>query len=244
MKILNKVTLLAADTSRSQAYTQAMINAGIIPENVLIYGLGKGNKRGKLLSPPPFQKINNLFVPNLLEPLNKTVNDLGSNIKTLKAETIKSKEILRVLSSIDSTFIIYSGFGGEIVPKTLCNNFKFIHIHSGWLPNFSGSTTLYYSLLFNGKCAASAIILNEEIDSGEIINRRRYKAPPPGIDIDHVYDGAIRADLLIRIMKFYAKYGVFPKKKKQNLKKRVVHYKIHPLLKNIIISKVNSKGFL
>ena len=49
-----------------------------------------------------------------------------------------------------------------------------MHVHSGKLPEYRGSTTLYYSLLEKNKVAASAIMINEGIDTGDIVYFKEF----------------------------------------------------------------------
>ena len=62
------------------------------------------------------------------------------------------------------------------------------------MPEYRGSTTVYYGLLNDGNCGVTAILLKPEIDNGDIV-ARKSTAPPSSVDIDHLYDNAIRADL-------------------------------------------------
>lgn len=243
MTILQGVTFLAADTSRSQAYAQAMRQAELIPEYVLIFGVGAGSQRGSTSSPLSFQRsVGHLFLPDLSEPLEQTVQTLGCSFEILDVTSIKATELFERLSDVANTTVIYSGFGGEIVPERICRAYCVLHVHTGWLPDYAGSTTLYYSLLNKGYCAASAFLLNEAIDQGDIIERRKYPAPPPGIDLDHLYDSAVRSDLLIKVLKNYAAKGVLPVGQPQDHNVGRMHYVIHPVLKNIVRARVD-EGF-
>ena len=88
-----------------------------------------------------------------------------------------------------------------MVPEEMLGlGIPFLHIHSGWLPEYRGSTTVYYSLLNDGDCGVTAILLKPEIDNGDIVARKKYPAPAYGVDIDHLYDNAIRADLLSEVL--------------------------------------------
>ena len=47
--------------------------------------------------------------------------------------------------------------------------------------------------------------MDEQIDIGMIVKRRRYPIPTPGIDVDYLWDPVIRADLLVRLMTEFTK---------------------------------------
>ena len=109
----------------------------------------------------------------------------------------------------------------------------FLHMHSGWLPEYGGSTTLYYSWLTERRCAVTAFFMDLKIDNGPIIQRRRYPTPPPGIDVDHLYDGAIRADMLVRVLSGVFRDGRFSTVSGNG--KTRTYYVIHPVLKHLAL---------
>lgn len=137
--------------------------------------------------------------------------------------------------------IIYSGYGGQIVgKKILQTNIPVLHIHGGWLPDYRGSTTIYYSLLKEHSCGASAILLSSKIDGGFIIKRRKYPAPKPGTDIDYIYDNEIRANLLIEVLSEWQAGGGFSGLIKQDENSGIMYYVIHPVLKHLAILSLKS----
>ena len=57
----------------------------------------------------------------------------------------------RKLKEAGPEIIIYSGYGGVILKeKVLSQGKKFLHVHGGFLPQYKGSTTNYYSILNEG----------------------------------------------------------------------------------------------
>lgn len=132
--------------------------------------------------------------------------------------------------------IIYSGYGGQIVgSKILDTNIPVLHIHGGFLPDYKGSTTIYYSLLKDHECGASAILLSSKIDSGVIVKRKKYPAPRPSTDVDYVHDNGIRADLLVDVLEEWQKRGSFSETIKQDENSGTMYYVIHPVLKHLAI---------
>ena len=122
----------------------------------------------------------------------------------------------------------------------LCET-RFIHAHAGWLPEYRGSTTIYYSLIDRNDCAVSVIELKPKIDTGDILARKRYSAPIPGIDIDYIYDNQIRADLLSETLRSYWENKEFDMIISQNEEKSTTYYVIHPLLKHLAILSISSE---
>ena len=113
---------------------------------------------------------------------------------------------------------------------------KFLHIHPGKLPEYRGSTTIYYSLLQTNKVAATAIFLNEEIDKGNIICSKEFKFDFDAKLIDLVFDPLLRAEVLLAAIKLLSKDKNC--EKTQNSLMGTDYFIIHPILKHLAILKV------
>ena len=111
----------------------------------------------------------------------------------------------------------------------------FLHFHSGYLPKYRGSTTIYYSILNNEKCGVTAILLNEKIDMGKIVGKKTYEKPLFGDDIDYLFDSSIRADLMIDVLTNYINNGFFSNTETQESTSGETYFVIHPLLKHFSI---------
>ena len=118
---------------------------------------------------------------------------------------------------------------------------KFIHIHPGIVPEYKGSTPIYYSILKEDKCGATAFFMNEEIDSGEIIMQKEFDMPLPDEDIDYYYDCTMRATLLKDILDIYVTKDEFPKEALLRHVNEEAYFIIHPVLKHIAILKCQIK---
>lgn len=233
--ILQNTLFFAACTCRSQAYAQALVNADMHPENTLVYGDEKSGLPGQnsTVSGKAGMSQNGLFLPDLSLPLVRILKMNRLKYVRSPAVHVNEKDILDKISEISPKLVIYSGYGSQIVPASLLDlGIPFLHVHSGWLPDYRGSTTLYYSWLKENNCAASAILLEREIDTGPVIRRERYPAPPCDIDPDYVYDAAIRADLLIKVLKEDYKNGKFVNLMPQS-KEGKTYFVIHPVLKHL-----------
>ncbi|MBT8363651.1 MAG: CDP-glycerol glycerophosphotransferase family protein, partial [Deltaproteobacteria bacterium] len=110
-----------------------------------------------------------------------------------------------------------------------------------WLPSYRGSTTVYYSLLNDRNCGVSAILLSKNIDEGPLVGRRTYPPPPADVDIDYVYDGVIRSNLLISVLQDYIEKGYFPDIYQQDANEGYTYYVIHPVLKHLAILSLSSE---
>lgn len=234
---LNGVMLLAAFSSRSQAYAQALARAGLAPEHVVTYGENAAAQP----SPSPFREWQGIAFHDPRRSLAETCAAAGWPMFHCATDDINSAEVEAAIQARQPRLVIYSGRGGQIVGERLLQiGSPFLHIHSGWLPQYRGSTTLYYALLNADPPAASAIILDRNIDTGPVIARQTYPRPPAGMDIDQVYDQALRADLLVRLMRIYAAEGRLPNPSPQEQGDADPYYVIHPVLKHLALLSLGS----
>lgn len=237
---LEGVWFLAGDTARSQAYAQAMVRRRIEPEGVLFFSESNQRRVDRPTATVTKSSLQDLYLPDLQIPLLETCDRCGWPLQWIASDDVNDPRIAAEIRKVNPRLVIYSGYGGQIVQKaTLALGPPFLHIHSGWLPEERGSTTLYYSLLRADSCSASAILLRETIDTGPILARKRYPKPLPGMDVDHCYDSAIRADLLIEMLSFYQKHGVLPEAVEQDSLIGTSHYVIHPVLKHLALLSVD-----
>jgi len=227
------VLFLAGFTARSQAYAQAMARAGLAPAWVTTFG-NPAKDQADRTADPDGAEAGALFLPDLTRPLRDTCADAGWPADHLAAADINDDSIARHLVERRPRLVVYSGYGGQLVKPAIINlGFDILHLHSGWLPDYRGSTTIYYSWLREGRCGVTALILDSGIDTGPIVARRHYPAPPPGIDVDKVYDSAIRADLLVDVLKDYARADRL--ERKPNPDGGRTYYVVHPVLKHVAL---------
>ncbi len=233
MVVLDGVVLLAAFTARSQAYVQALAHAGLQPEMVILFGSEKAPPPGEGLARNRVA-VPGLFLPSLDISLPQTIKKHHWNYEELFATDVNDSVILDTVRKHKPKLIVYSGYGAQLVRKDLLQNgAPLLHIHSGWLPQYRGSTTLYYSWLRENRCGASAIFLEEGIDTGPVLAKRHYPPPPPGVDPDYLYDTAIRADLLIAVLRDYRSKGLLLPKAQETVGN--TYYVIHPVLKHLAL---------
>ena len=148
---------------------------------------------------------------------------------------INSQEVIELISSRPESVFIFSGFGGVLLRKNLLASGKrFLHVHGGYLPEYKGSTTNYFSLIMDNKMGASSIFLTAEIDCGPVLFRQEFPAPQKREDIDHVFDSAARAKVLIETLQSYVELGDWNFELEDN-KGGETYYVIHPVLKHIAI---------
>ena len=197
---LDGVILLAAYSLRSRAYAQALAAAGMEPDAVLMFGNAGQDMPIDIPEDPRQTGALPYFVPDFRESLAETCERKTWNVIRSEAENVNDLAIVRTVSSLQPKLVIYSGYGGQLVKSELLMlDMPILHCHAGWLPDFRGSTTIYYSVLKERCCAVTALLLDAGIDTGPIIAQKKYPPPDAGIDMDNIYDNAIRADILVDV---------------------------------------------
>ncbi len=208
----NKFSIIVSNTTRSVCYLKELKLNNLVPENIIYINDLSNNKASKILKKRKF-----IFKSSCLKIFNNKIID---------------KKISSYLLNIKSKNIIYSGYPGIIIKEEkLLNQKNLIHAHPGKLPEYKGSTTIYYSILKEKKIYCSTIILNKKIDSGKISIVKKYPLPKNIKLIDKDYDNLIRAKNIIYFLKDF---------KKKNLKKNIYsvpYYVIHPILRSIVLYK-------
>ena len=231
--ILDRVVLLAGYTPRSQAYVQAMRNASIAPGHTILFGSEKPVLPGQVHKCQASSSVPGLFLPDLSTPLKTFMQNEKWFWSQLRCDNINDLKIRSAIKESSPDMVIYSGYGSQLVKPALLNlNIPFLHMHSGWLPAYKGSTTIYYSWLQEQNCSVSAIYLQPGIDEGPIVLRKKYPLPPSDIDPDYVYDCAMRADLLVRVLGKLGDGKTVPDSVPQ-AEKGKTYYVIHPVLKHL-----------
>lgn len=231
---LHGIGLVAAPTARSQAYIQALAANGLYPEFVLILGDERSPGVPTATSAP--QRWRGIPLVDLNESVTATCCRAGIRTRKVAASSINDATTLKVLRELQPHTLIYSGAGGQIVSsEALGLGARFLHMHAGHIPDYRGSTTIYYALLNGKPPAVTAIFLDARIDTGSILTRRSYPAPDRSIDIDRVYDASIRADTLARLMRDYAAAGSFAPPSPQRKDEGATYFVIHPVLKHLAI---------
>ncbi|MGM0702859.1 MAG: formyltransferase family protein [Pseudomonadota bacterium] len=238
-KILGRVVFLAADTMRSRSYAQALVAEGFYFDVVILVKSHEQARWGQSTNPPAPPNNDLSFgssFPDLRRSLEDSCSALTDRVETVISGTVNCEAVCKLLQGLDPEFVIYSGFGGELVkPAVLTASGPMLHMHAGWLPDYRGSTTVYYSLLDHGVAGVTAILLSPEIDVGEMLCRCNYPPPPKGVELDYYYDGLIRSDMMVRVLKYVWINGGLPPSRKQDQARGEVYYIIHPVLKHLSV---------
>lgn len=241
--MLSEVGLIAANTSRSRAYLAALERHSLLPAWTLLLDdgsqeamPGQAAETVKLLSTFPHRDScwsEAAFDP--AAPLQPWLKRLGLAYTLAGSRDINAPGVVELIARSAPSVLIYSGYGGALLRRELlaCGK-QFLHVHGGYLPDFKGSTTNYYSLLAENALGASALFLTAEIDSGPVLFRRRFPPPCERTEIDHRYDAAARARVLIDTLQAYRANGEWRFDLPDN-RGGSTYYIIHPVLKHLAI---------
>jgi len=190
-------------------------------------------------------RINNL-IPNYIIHLDnkkkyyeKYFKDFSSTnnskYKRFVSETIDSAYVKKKILELDDKILVYSGYPGKIIRTIEILKKKFLlHSHPGKLPNFRGSTVMFYSLILQKQIYCSTIVLSPFLDRGKIILKKKYEIPKKISQINGSFDDKIRAlNMAQSLIKF--KLNNF-NKIRNNDKKLYVDYTVaHTLLRSLAL---------
>ena len=217
-------SIILAETSRSLIYLRALASRSLYPDQVFYL---RNNTPKPKMGQLGFGSSNE----NLDECVRSYLNENQINYNQYDHDQLLGDEFQGAIGACQSNVIIYSGYGGVILPKRFFQSKKvFLHAHGGILPKYKGSTTNYYSLLSENFIGASTIIMTENLDTGPILNVVSVKNPTKRDELDHILDAELRAESLVKTILDDKING-----KIQSLNKNSHYFVIHPVLKHISI---------
>lgn len=237
--ILHDFCLLTANHNRGKAYIQIMGQHQILPSLCIILSDNEENLVKEM--DEPVELTESPFF-NERESLLHTLKKYRVPYEIIKTSQINDEKVIERVTQLRTPYIIYAGFGGQILKQRILSTGKsFLHIHPGYVPDYRGSTTMYYSLLSEGMFGASAIFLEEKIDTGPVLKKKKIEVPHVVPDVDYIYDPFLRASLLVEVLEEYVEFGDFHFEQ-QNEYDGETYYIIHPVLKHIaILSEIEVK---
>jgi methionyl-tRNA formyltransferase len=244
---LSDIGMIAGDTLRSRAYLQALARNNLLPNYVLLLE----NESEKPL-PGQLVETQHQFEDQPIEtvdcwseayfdstqPIKILLDDLKVPFQASTTSDINDPALIDIIRRRSESVFIYSGFGGALLRNDILSTSKrFLHVHGGYLPEYKGSTTNYYSLLVEDSLGSSAIFLNDEIDCGPVLLRMKFQPPKYRQSIDYIYDSAARAKVLVEVLQDYSMRNEWKFELPDNTGGET-YFIIHPVLKHIAILKM------
>ena len=210
-----KYSIILSNNQRSYFYIKLLLEKCILPINIIYLDDGKNN-----------------IIKSKINKLIKIYKNI--KISFFKTNNVDDTEVKKFILNTKEKIFVYSGYAGKIIKnKKILKKKFFLHSHSGKLPKYRGSTTIYYSLLNEKKIFCTTFRMNSDIDKGEILFVKKYPIPKNLKKLDF-YDNEIRAMNLLYTLK---KISLSKKKfMKSNLDTYSPYYIIHPILRYLICS--------
>ena len=203
------INLILSETPRSLIYLNKIIKHKIKINKIILYS----KKFGEV-----YKFINKKNKKNLLI--------------YCKSNNINSITIDKNLKLNKKNINIISTYPGEIVNNSSLLKKKLLHCHPGDLPQFKGSTTIYYSILLKKRICVTIFIMSKSIDKGEIVYKKYFNKPRDIKKIETSFDTNIRSLTLIDFLK---------NKKNINYSnisdKFLTYYIAHPIIRQLVLNK-------
>lgn len=229
-----RIMLIGADTPRARAYASSIERLGLGPIEGLFYGQQNGKS-------PPLAKeggsLDALRLPVISEPVSEIFSRNSWHLQWMNADTINAACCVEALANLKPALAIFAGRGGEVVSETVLSlGIPILHMHPGALPEQRGSTTIYYSILERRPCAVTAFLLEAEIDAGLPLAISSYPPPPASVDLDILFDCAIRSDTMIQVLDHYRRYNRLPQVDPAcAMGSSSLYFVVHPVLKHLAL---------
>ena len=234
----NGFTFLFSENYRSRAYAQFFVQSGFLPDQAVCIGDEKQAPPAALEDAYHDPYSGHLFRPE--QQVEETLGGICDINRDLSGFDVNSEMFAEGVQKFNIGRAVYSGKAGVLISASTLEHFsEVLHVHGGYLPDFGGSTTFYFSILTEGRIGASSIVLNKEIDQGDILVRQKFK-PVSGIDVDYVLDPLVRANVLISTLRKLSSQGREDIVSIQNVDSGTTYQVIHPVLKWKALKKINN----
>lgn len=218
-------SILLCDSARGRAYIQYLCRNNLFPNDVILMNNSRQQNYKNVA-------CDNSFF-NIHESVHTTVAKYGLNVVCCNTNDVNSDEIIAKIKESGGKFVIFGGPGSQILKSPILRAGKrILHVHPGIVQYYRGSTTIYYSMLMEKKAGCTAFFFNEYIDKGDVVITQEFPLLN-NINIDYIYDPAIRAQtLILAIEKLKKDFSVCRQPEDDT---NLPYFVIHPVLKHIAI---------
>ena len=140
MRTMKRLYLLAADTARARAYVSVLRSEGLCLDQALLVAAGDSPAKSRGCCPT------SLF--DNTTPLPTALQLMNVPCISFQTSDINSPEVCSALLELPAGMVIFAPGAGMLARKTLLEaGHKYLHVHPGSLPDFRGSTPMYYSII-------------------------------------------------------------------------------------------------
>ncbi len=227
-----KIGIILTPGTRSKAYLQKIIDNQILINEIIFMN----DKKKEAKFSREIIKKSMQYGFDISRSIKSVLLQNNLIFKEFNFVNINHPELVNFLKKSKTNIFIYTG-GGILKKEILNSDHKFIHLHSGLVPQYRGSTCFYYSIINDDNCGVTAYFMDQKLDTGKVIFQKIFKKPDHKF-IDEVFDSYIRSETLIELLKNRKfEKGPFVK---QNPNEGETYFIIHPVLKHIaILSCIN-----
>lgn len=212
-------SIIVSNTSRSVEYLKQIKKNDLIPLNLVHLDNKKKNYEIYFKN---FSKKN------------------GINYKKFLSETVDDSDVIKYLLNLNHKILVYSGYPGKIIKNLKILKKKiFLHSHPGKLPNYKGSTVMFYSLILEKKIYCSTIVLSPYLDEGDVILKKNYPIPKKISEINGSFDNKIRAQNMVLSLKRLNSNSLNNVKKKINKNLYIDYTVAHTLIRSLSLNLKN-----
>jgi methionyl-tRNA formyltransferase len=224
---------------RSLAYLNAFEKSGVFPQEIVALA-GEIPHQHAILLEAESHNYRDQYFDVTIDP-GVFCQDHGIIYTIIDATSINDSVLIDYLNDSPLTTWIFSG-GGILREKILSLGKQFVHVHPGRLPAYRGSTTFYYSLLEENSLHATAFIMGAEIDEGPVLADGAFGINVR-IDVDqpHFMDAILDPFIRAKVLELFLKREtpIINSLCQQKPEAREPYFIIHPLLRSIVVSRLN-----
>jgi len=221
------VTLLASDTARARAYVHLLVEAGLAPDRAILVELAGAPTAGPPHPTPLFDNVT---------PLVDALARAAVPTTPLVVERLEDAAVLAALAGTGAGTVVVAAPTGVILAPAFFRvpGARYLHVHPGRLPAYRGSTPMYYELLAEGRLTATALFLDEGIDTGTIVAAQGFEPPADLTSIDQSFDPWMRAVLMRNVLRAMAA-GEAVSGQPQEPGEGRTYFVIHPVLRHVAL---------